>query len=132
MVLLDTNALLWLSVGDPRLGRVALAALDQALLEGELAVSAITFWEVAMLKDKGRIDFPEDVDLWRLELLSRNVVEIPVDGALAARAGRLAGIDGDPADRLVIATALEGHQLVTSDRDILNWPGALDRLDARR
>ncbi len=38
---------------------------------------------------------------------------------------------GDPADRLIVATALGGHQLLTADQRILNWPGPLSRLDAR-
>jgi len=36
----------------------------------------------------------------------------------------------DPADRLIVATALGGHRLVTADRHLLDWPGALRRLDA--
>ena len=38
---------------------------------------------------------------------------------------------GDPADRIIVSTALDGHRLVTGDRLILNWPGHLNRLDAR-
>ena len=36
------------------------------------------------------------------------------------------------ADRLIVATALGGHTLVTADERILSWSGRLDRLDARR
>ena len=38
---------------------------------------------------------------------------------------------GDPADRLIVATALEGHRLVTGDQRLLDWPGRLERIDAR-
>ena len=38
---------------------------------------------------------------------------------------------GDPADRIIVATAMEGHRLVTADERILRWDGDLDRLDAR-
>ena len=38
---------------------------------------------------------------------------------------------GDPADRIIVATALQGHTLVTGDRTILAWDGNLARLDAR-
>ena len=131
MVLLDTSALLWLWIGDTRLGTEARQTMDRALQERRLAVSAISFWEVAMLKDKGRLRYPDDVGLWRLELLANGVVEIPVTGDVAARAGALASIHGDPGDRLIVATALEGHRLVTSDTRILAWSGPLDRLDAR-
>ena len=132
MVLLDTNALLWLRSGDARLGAKARLTIDRALQEDELAISAISFWEAAMLRDKGRLRFPDDLGLWRHELLAQGVIEIPIDGDIAARAGALRDIHGDPADRLIVATALAGHQLVTSDARILEWPGALRRLDARQ
>ena len=47
------------------------------------------------------------------------------------RGGLLPDLHGDPADRLILATALEGHQLVTADVRLLDWPGAVRRLDAR-
>ena len=131
MVLLDTSALLWLWAADARLGRQARETIDSALLADRLAVSAISFWEVAMLREKGRLSFPEDVGQWRRELLAQGLVEIPVTGDVAARAGALEGLPGDPGDRLIVATALEGHRLVTSDTRILAWAEALDRLDAR-
>ena len=61
MIVVDTHALLWLRTGDTHLGPVTRRIIDRALREDDLAVSAMTFWEVAMLRDKGRIDFPEDV-----------------------------------------------------------------------
>ena len=131
MILADTHTLLWLWTGETRLGRGARRVIDDALGDRELAVSAITFWEVAMLREKGRLDFPEDVGLWRRELLGQGLVEIPLDGEIGIRANTLAGIHGDPADRIIIATALEGHTLVTGDRTILDWHGHLSRLDAR-
>ena len=131
MVLLDTSALLWLWAGDARLGRQARETIDIALQNERLAVSAISFWEVAMLKDKGRLDFPEDIGVWRQELLGNGLIEVPVTGDVAARGGALSGIHGDPGDRLIVATALEGHRLITSDTRILSWAGTLDRLNAR-
>lgn len=84
-----------------------------------------------MLRDKGRISFPENLALWRREQLEQGVVEVPVDGEIGIRANGLADFHPDTADRVIIATALGGHQLVTADRRILDWPGQLDRLDAR-
>ena len=85
-----------------------------------------------MLRDKGRIRFPDDVHRWRRILLSQGYIEIPVNGEIAARAGQLPDIHGDPADRIIVATALEGHLLVTSDRKILDWPGRMLRFNARQ
>ena len=86
MILADTHTLVWLWTGESRLGTGARRTLDDALRDRELAVSAMTFWEVAMLRAKSRLDFPEDVGLWRRELLGQGVAEIPVDGDIAIRA----------------------------------------------
>jgi PIN domain nuclease of toxin-antitoxin system len=85
-----------------------------------------------MLRDKGRIRFPDDVLRWRRILLPQGYVEIPVSGEIVTIVGSLPSMHGDPADRIIVATALEGHQLITSDRKILAWPGQLPRLDVRQ
>ncbi len=130
MILLDTHVLIWLLFEDRRVGRRARRAIDRAWAAGEAAVSAITFWEVAMLHDKRRMTLLRDVASWRAGLLRDGLVEIPVDGEIATRAGFLRDLPGEPADRLIVATALAGHRLVTADQSILDWPGALGRLDA--
>ena len=103
---------------------------SDSLAADDAAVSTISFWEVGMQVQKGRLDFRLDLDAWRRTLLQEDLVEIPVDGETAARAGLLPNMHGDPADRLIVATALAGHQLVTADRRILEWPAPLRRLDA--
>ena len=130
LLILDTNALLWLRSGDGRLGTVARGEIERAWQADELAVSAISFWEVAMLAAKGRLRLDIDVLAWQREHLEQGVVEMPVDGETGIRAAGLANFHADPADRLIVATALAGHRLVTSDRRILGWPGSLNRLDA--
>ncbi len=131
MILLDTHAVLWLRAGDPRLGFKARAEIDIAWESQQLAISAITFWEIAMLRNKGRLSYPENVSQWRREQLSQGTVEIPVDGEIGIRANNLPNFHPDTADRIIVATALEGHLLVTADELILQWSGSLDRLDAR-
>ena len=132
MILLDTHVMLWLRLGVPRLGTNARRKIDQAWQSNEVGVSAISFWEVAMLKDKGRIRFPMDVGRWRREQLAQGLIEISVDGEIATRAGLLPNMHGDPADRLIVATALAGHRLVIADQRILDWSGQLNRLDAAK
>ena len=131
MILLDTHTLVWFWHARPPLGRVARDTIERAWDSANVAASAITFWEAGMLKEKGRVDLPADLSAWRASLLREGLVEIPVDGAIAARAGSLRDIHGDPADRLILATALEGHRLVTADDRLLAWPGDIARLDAR-
>ena len=84
-----------------------------------------------MRVQKGQLSLLLDLGAWRRDLLGQGLIEIPVDGAIAARAGSLRDIHGDPADRLILATALEGHRLVTADARLLDWPGPIARLDAR-
>ena len=78
----------------------------------------------------GRLDLLVDPEAWRRDLLAQGLIEIPVNGLIGVRAGLLPGLHGDPADRLIVATALEGHELITADRRILDWPGKLNRMDA--
>ncbi len=127
MVLLDTNAFLWLWLDHPRLGVIARQAINIATRQNELAVSAISFWEIAMLHEKRRMTLLRDLHSWRVELLQEGLIEIPVNGGIAI----LANLPGDPADRIIVATALEGHRLITADDRILGWQGQLDTLDAR-
>ena len=130
MILLDTHTLWWHEEGNPKLGTRARRVIKRAFDENDAAVSPISFWEVAMRVQKSQLDFLSDVAAWRRDLLSQGLHEIPVDGGIAVRAGLLPDLHGDPADRLIVATALEGHQLLTADRRLLGWSGPLNRLDA--
>ncbi len=132
MILLDTHTLIWLLLDDPRLGRQARQVIGRDWPDNNVGVSAITFWEVAMLYEKGRLELLVDIGTWRVSLLNEGLIEVPVDGEIAARAGLLPDMRGDPADRIIVATTLDRHRLVTADRRILEWPGRLNRLDATK
>ena len=93
-------------------------------------MSAISFWEISLLHSKRRLALLQDVGAWRRRLLREGLKEIPVDGEIGIRAVELADFHADPADRVIVSTALDGHQLVTADRSILDWPGPLSRLRA--
>jgi PIN domain nuclease of toxin-antitoxin system len=131
-VLLDTHALIWLDQDDPSLGIEARKHADFALHQGRLAVSAISFWEIAMLVTKGRVTMGLPVSAWRRDLLSLGLLEIPIDGDIGITAAKL-DLHGDPADRLIVATAqIKGAALLTADQPLLQWDNALERIDARR
>lgn len=131
MLLIDTHVLLWLRLGEPRLGPNARHHLDQAWQSGELAVSAITFWEIAMLNGKRRIRIPYAPEYWRQVQLEQGLIEIPLDGAISLKAVGLGEFHADPADRFIVATAVEkGCRLLTADQRILAWSGELSRLSA--
>ena len=71
MIVLDTHVLIWMDADDAALGPQARACIEQAWRAGEVAVSAISFWECAMLADKGRIVLPYDNPDELRELLAR-------------------------------------------------------------
>jgi PIN domain nuclease of toxin-antitoxin system len=130
--LLDTQALVWLSAGAAKLGRQARAAIDAAMHANRLYVSAISFWEIAMLLSRNRLQFPQSADVWRRDALQAGIAEISVSGDIGIAAVLLPNFHPDPADRIIVATALrENALLVTADQAILTWSGVLDRHDAR-
>lgn len=132
MILFDTHALLWLQSGSERLGARARRLADRALAEDELGVSAVSFWEVAMLAAKERIALARPPEKLREELLASGLVEIPLSGEIAIAATRLEAFHADPADRFIVATAQAlSATLVTADSRILDWPGRVRRHDAR-
>ena len=132
MIILDTHALIWLSEGDERLGGTSRRLADDALEADTLSASAITFWEVAMLQQRGRIELTVPTDAWRKQLIDLGLAEVPLSGEIAIASTRFENFPPDPADRFIAATALiHGMTLVTADAVILKWPGELSRHDAR-
>jgi PIN domain nuclease of toxin-antitoxin system len=118
--LLDSHALQWWSAEPDRLSPAALAAIEAA---DELAVASISWFELAWLAEHQRIVLSLPVRAWLAQLaeLVRTVVISP---AVAATAAALpASFPGDPADRLIYASALEhGLQLVTKDQRLRLHP----------
>lgn len=127
---MDTNALIWFRLGDPKLGPTARREAENALRAGQLAVSVVSFWEVGWLLARRRLDLNLDIARWRAELLADGLVELPLTGEMAVRAAKLPNLHSDPIDRFIVATALDGHRLLTADGPILAWPGDLERIRA--
>jgi PIN domain nuclease of toxin-antitoxin system len=122
-MLIDTHVIVWLALADRKLGIKARHMLDTALQNQEdVAASAVSFWEIAMLVGKGRLDI--DPDATRTAALRSGIREVPLSGEIAIRAAKLSNFHGDPADRFIVATSLaEEVPLMTADRLILRWKG---------
>lgn len=132
VILLDTHTLIWLDAGLNKLGVKAREHLDSALVDERLSVSAISFWEISMLINKGRLQLDLDMHQWRSELLASGLRELAVTGAIGIEAACMEQFHGDPADRLIVATAInENALLVTADAAILDWHGPVKCLDAK-
>jgi PIN domain nuclease of toxin-antitoxin system len=113
-VLLDTHVVHWWSSEPERVSETATKTLSGA---DELAVAAISWFELAWLATHERIRLTIPVRSW-LERLAVGVKTIGVTPAIADTAVSLpSSFPGDPADRLIYATAVEhGCLLVTKDR----------------
>lgn len=125
MILLDTHALVWWIAEPKRIPVKARRALDAAVKADEaIAVSSISAWEIAMLVARDRLRFTIDADTWlnRVEALPF-LAFVPVDNRIAARSVHLEGFPHrDPADRLIVATALGlGATVVTADRRLRGY-----------
>ena len=115
MIVLDTHAWIWWTSEPGKLGRVARREIDRAK---KIGVPAICCLEVATLAARGRISLDRPALQWMGDALSLPRVDLlPLTPAVAIKAAELpANFPGDPADRLIAATAiLESALLITKD-----------------
>lgn len=123
-LLLDTHVLVWLMAADPRLGTAARQAIDRAAGRQQLWVSAITPWEIAMLVAKMRLTLDRDVMAWIDTALAQPGIRLAaLEPAISVASTRLPeALHGDPADRLIVATARHlGAALLTADAALLAY-----------
>jgi len=123
-LVLDTHVWVWLLEGVTDLKASARRRIEAAAHDGGLLVSAISVWEVAMLEAKGRLTFDQDCSAWVKEaLLAPGIMLAPIEPEIAVASTRLpADFHGDPADRIIVATArAHGYTLVTADSAILAY-----------
>ncbi|HEX3503738.1 MAG TPA: type II toxin-antitoxin system VapC family toxin [Xanthobacteraceae bacterium] len=131
MILLDTHAALWLTLDSRSLGKRSRRLALQAATNGELAISAISFWEIALLVAKRRLRPPDSVTETRRQILASGTIELPLTGEIAILAGELDSLHSDPADRFIAATAIiHNATLISADERLLHWRHSLRRLNA--
>ena len=122
MIVLDTHSWIWFINSPEELGKQASAAIDQARNSGGgLHISCISTWEIHMLASKGRLSLTIAPELWvtRCERLSFFRFA-PVNNSIARLAVTSCdAMHADPADRIIVATALYlGASVVTRDEKI--------------
>lgn len=137
MTLLDTHVLIWFAEGNERLGAEARLRIERQLADSDAMMSAITFWEIAMLVRRHRLSLTQSAEEWVDTFCERSRIKIAdVSKQIALKAGALGEeIHGDPIDRIIIATARHhGAPLLTADRAILAYgaAGHVETIDAGR
>jgi PIN domain nuclease of toxin-antitoxin system len=124
VILLDTCALVFDALTPQRLSGAARDALEAGEAGGTLACADISLWEIAMLVSKGRLDPGTDsASFCRLALAARGVRVLPITPEIARASTELDLPQGDPADRLIAATAAANDaELVTNDGRLRSSP----------
>ena len=121
-VLLDTHIWLWWLVGQEELGPKDRQRLQGLVTAGTPpAISAISLWEVQMLVSKGRLPLSLPLSRWLPLATSPETVRVlPLDTDVVLAVNDLpASFHGDPADRIIVATArAHGIALLTRDANI--------------
>jgi PIN domain nuclease of toxin-antitoxin system len=121
--LLDTHALVWWVDGSKKLGRRQHRAIERAASTGDLFVSEISCWEIAMLVEARKVTFREPIDEWLERATAAPAVQrIGITPAIAREVASLSTTRSwDPADRILVATArVLGATLATSDSRIIH------------
>lgn len=116
-LLLDTHAWLWRLLDPGRLSADAEEAIGDR--DSELFLSPISTWETLVLACKGRLSLQPSAGEWVLDALRRSATSAaPFNHGIALRSEALDGFASeDPADRFLVATALEHDlTLVSADR----------------
>ena len=121
---MDTHCLCWWVDGGQELSNAAAAAIAAEGSDGDILISSITAWEIAMLVARGRLRLSMDTGAWLAVVEEiRAVSVVSVDNAIAVAAVALPGeFHKDPADRMIVATARKfGVPIVTADEKIRNY-----------
>ena len=124
-LLLDTHALLWWALDDPRLSRTAYAAIGDPV--SVVRVSTISAYELTTKHRLGKLAAVDPLlaDLDRY-LAEQGFMALQLDPGSAQRAGRVAGPNRDPFDRLLIVHA------ITADLALISIEAGFDACGVRR
>lgn len=118
-ILLDTHTLLWLVSAPGEVSARAREVISDPARN--VAVSAVTAWEIAIKTRLGRLDGEPLLSAWPEIIAAMGLTELAIEGADAIVAGRLRWDHRDPFDRMIVAQAARrGLTIATRDAEILN------------
>ncbi|TMQ12088.1 MAG: type II toxin-antitoxin system VapC family toxin [Deltaproteobacteria bacterium] len=124
MVLLDTHVLLWWAVDPDKLSSAAAASLQAIEHRGAFA-SAISIWELGVKVQRGKLEIGISIQEFTRRIQKSGIIELlPVNTATWLRSLELDWDHRDPADRVIVATAiLQDVPLITADTEIRRFGG---------
>lgn len=125
MIVLDTHIWIWFISKPESLSKRARKAVSAAVKEKSVLISSISAWEVALLVKKKRLTLSLDVTDWIAKSEGLPFIRfIEISNSIAVKSVNLPQpLHPDPADRIIIATALSaGVPLVTKDKKLLDYP----------
>lgn len=123
-LLLDTHIWIWVIEGNSIISPLVRKSIEQAREKEQLLISPISVWEIALLVERKRISLEMELTDWLKQWIELpGILMAPISFQVAILSNRLPGIiHGDPADRILIASAYEEHAvLVTADEKILKY-----------
>ena len=128
-VVLDTHIVVWWQAKSDQLSSKARRRVESA---SNRIVSPVTFWELAMLVQNGRVQLDRPTAIWVHDFLSTERIEVAeLSPNIAVAAGELTDFHGDPADRMIVASAIDaGVPLLTKDGKIRAWAKTSKQLTA--
>ena len=124
MIVLDTHAWVWFISNPENLSKRAAKAVKGAVKDKSILISSISAWELALLVRKKRLKLTIEVSDWIAKSESLPFIQfVPVTNSIAVKSVNLPiPLHPDPADRIIIATALSvGAPLVTKDDKLIGY-----------
>jgi PIN domain nuclease of toxin-antitoxin system len=122
LILLDTNAVIWLHRGDRR-------AATLAQWSTRLYASPATILELQFLIEAGRLRLRAGASVTELIHDDRWVIDDPASAAWFEKASEI-GFTRDPFDRLIVGHArLRRWRLATGDRELLGQLASGERIE---
>lgn len=123
-LLLDTHALLWFVLDEPRLSHTARARIIET--DDAVFVSPASLWEIAIKIALGKYSIPGPVEeFWTRQMSLNSFSLLPITLAHTARIVDLYPVHRDPFDRLLVAQALEERIPIVSSDKVLDESGVV-------
>lgn len=123
-ILLDTHIFVWMVTETEKLSKEAIAAINTAIPDRLILISAISLWEITMLNCNKRLQFSTPIRMWiEKALTAPGVALAPLNKETLIESCLLSGeIHADPADQMIVATArIENAILITRDQKIIQY-----------